>query len=152
MPIRNTWVPPAPSPRTLAIFLIDFLGPECLVLVSCLLRRWRARGPCHRPHRLENCARSIFGRKYFFHAVYSYLFIFSYFLHRFRNDTQQRESERRKKNTNTHTLTVWRECDDERKTRKKINSDAKGSLDGTIFTYILRQWRWQRLACTIKKH
>lgn len=105
MPIRNTWVPPAPSPRTLAIFLIDFLGPECLVLVSCLLRRWWARGPCHRPHRLENCARSIFGRKYFFHAVYSYLFIFSYFLHRFRNDTQQRGSERRKKNTNTHTHT-----------------------------------------------
>lgn len=77
-------------------------------------------------------ARSIFGNisvRNIFSTVFSFIYFLIFFAslserHTMTFGVRAKEEEKKMKD------------DEEGKTRKRINSDAKGSLDGTIFTYI----------------
>lgn len=111
-------------------FPLIFPCRKCSLFVLCLLRTCLHISHRRRRHRL--CPlyfRQYFRKKYLFHRVLIYLFshIFCITFGTTHNDVRRSRKRRRKKKMKD---------DEEGKTRKRINSDAKGSLDGTIFTYI----------------
>lgn len=144
----------ATRPRTLVIFPIDFFPPSvanALVPFCAFYAHGNATqfSVCIRRQIRACCFRQYSDLGNIF-PPYFYLFIFSYFLHHFRNDTQYRKHEGKK---------LWLKMKQEKNVKE--NKQRRKRFGCRYYIHLhLRQgrWqrrrrrRWQRLACTIKKH